>query len=582
MAQRVLSISLGSEVVKVCEVSLAGKKKVQVYNAIDLMVPVGLCEDGVIQNVDALASVILNGLQGEGFSANKIVFTISSKRIANKEATIPFCKENKIADIVRINASEYFPIANIDDYVFNYSILERLQNDGVKNYRLSVIATPKDLITDYYALAAAMGMTVHSIDYAGNSILQLLKLQTVGTEVDVILQMGMENTVVNIMSGKTLVMQRNVPYGRSSILEAVKSTRNVPDAVADLILMQEDIRGMVETNNEVSEAVRALFSGINRIIEFFSNKYPDLPISNIYMLGDVMSVLGLVELFDSEWIERNVVMLNNLHGIEIKDRTRVNEQIAANYLANIGALLAPMNMSVASEKDSKKKRDGLPWWLLIFSGVVAAGMIGGVLFVYFDAKGEVEDMQRRLEQLGEVEDLENESIRYQAEADTINAWYETTKSPNESLTKFIEDLENYQPSDIAITHFSLNDGIFSLEGVSSNKPAIAEFIKEMKKLEYVSDVNVSIMSETIEDKHKSIQFNMTLQLQYTSVEEEENLDTESQSELGETVDITDEDFADIYEMSEDNSGDEIIVEDFADNDESEEGILGEESVEEEE
>ena len=75
---------------------------------------------------------------------------------------------------LEINAGEYFPITNLDNYTFNHSILEVIQNEGVKNYRLSVTATPNELIEQYYALAKAMGMSVEAIDYSGNSILQLL------------------------------------------------------------------------------------------------------------------------------------------------------------------------------------------------------------------------------------------------------------------------------------------------------------------------------------------------------------------------------------------------------------------------
>ena len=93
MAGKVLSISLGSEIVKVCEASLAGKRKVHVYNAIDLLVPEGLCEDGVIMDVEALANAIKQGLAGEGFSAKRVIFTITSKRIANKEAIIKMMQD---------------------------------------------------------------------------------------------------------------------------------------------------------------------------------------------------------------------------------------------------------------------------------------------------------------------------------------------------------------------------------------------------------------------------------------------------------------------------------------------------------
>lgn len=543
MAQRVLSILLGSEIVKVCEVALAGKKKVQIFNAIDLVIPDGLCDDGVILDVDGLAKSILQGLDGEGFKSKKIVFTLATKRIASKEAIIPFCKENRIKQIVDINAAEYFPVANIDDYVINYSILEVLKNDAVKNYRLSVIATPKDIVERYYELAKAMGMSVVTIDYAGNASLQLLKLQTAGNEVDAILQMGTEGTIVNIMSGATMVMQRSVPYGRATLVDAVKEYRLVPDSVADAILIDEDIADLAGSSVEVADAVRSLFSSINRILEFYSSRNSDNPIQHIYMIGDVISVNGLVELFNSEW-EHDVELIEHIHGIEISNRKKINDEIAANYIANMGAVIAPMDIKIIEEKSKAGKSTGMPWWILIFATVMAAILIAGVLFLYNNEKEETDSLKQQIASFEDKESLENDYITAQSELKVLSNWYDTTKGANESLAKLVDDLEKVQPKAIAITKFTSKEGEIAIEGISYGKPAIAEYVIQLKNLPYVENVKTEYINESINDYSAKDTFLINLTLLYDDpyseeFEDDSEIKIEEITENGDTIVVTD-------------------------------------------
>lgn len=537
MASKVLSISLGSEVVKVCEVALAGKKKVQVYNAIDLLVPEGLCEDGVIIDAEALADAIKQGLQGEGFTAKKVVFTIASKRIANKEALIPFCKENRIKDIIQINASEYFPITNLDNYTIDYSILEVVTNENIKNYRLSVTATPNELIEQYYALAKAMGMGVETIDYSGNSILQLLKLQTAGEGVDAVLQFGAENTVVNIMNGSTMVMQRSVPYGRIALADAVCSSRGVSDEEADAILMEEDLGQLTTQYPDVADAVRSLLSSVGRILEFYRTRNAEHPVERVFIIGDVSSINGLPELVNNE-MDYDVEVIESLRGVEIKNHKILSDEIVANYLANIGAVIAPVNLLLpqAGKKGKEKAGGGgLPWWILIFAGVVAGAMCGGILFIYFTSKNENENLLAQINAIEDVTELQNRYDQAQADVQIMEGWYDSTKGANESLVKLIKDLEANQPSAVAITKINSSDGEVSIDGISYGKPAVAELVKQLKKLSYVSNVKVDYINEGIEDYTARDSFNLRMTLEYDdpykTEDEGESTGDESEDEL---------------------------------------------------
>ena len=527
MATKVLSISLGSEIVKVCEVMLAGKRKVQVFNAIDLIVPEGLCEDGVILDAESLAEAIKQGLKGEGFSAKKIVFTINSKRIANKEAIIPFCKENRIKDIVQINASEYFPISNLDNYTFNHSIIEVVQNESVKNYRLSVTATPNELIEQYYELARAMGMSVEAIDYSGNSILQLLKLQTAGEGVDAVLQVGAENTVVNIMNGSTMVMQRSVPYGRLSLVDAVKSSANVSDEEADGMLMQDDIGDLASKYGDVADAVRTMLSSIGRILEFYRARNAENPVERVFVIGDVSSIAGLPDLINNE-MDYEVQVVERLRGVEIKNHKVLSDEIVANYLANIGAVIAPLRIAIdeARQKGEKAKSDKLPWWILIFAAVIAIAMCGGILFVYYTNKQENDSLRAQIAALGDVENLQAEYDRAQADLQTMQNWYDTTKGGNETLARFVDDLEKVQPSAVAITKLTSSAGEVTIQGNSYGKPATAEFVIQLKRLPYIQNVKVDYINESIKDYSADDSFQLTLTLLYQDPKQSDSDDSE--------------------------------------------------------
>lgn len=530
MAGKVLSISLGSEIVKVCEVALAGKRKVQVYNAIDLIIPEGLCDDGVIMDVDALASAIKQGLAGEGFSAKRIVFTITSKRIANKEAIIPFCKENRIKDIVQINASEYFPITNLENYTFNHSIIEVVQTDSVKNYRLSVTATPNDLIEQYYALAKAMGMSVEAIDHSGNSILQLLKLQTAGEGVDAILQVGSENSVVNIMNGSTMVMQRSVPYGRLSLADAVASSRGITDDEADMVLVDEDLGGLSAQYPDVADAVRSLLSSVGRILEFYRARNAEHPIERVLMIGDISSINGLPELVNNE-MDYDVEVVEALRGVEIKNHKVLSDEIVANYLANIGAVLDPMRITLSQDKKGGEnvKLDKLPWWILIFAAVVAVAMCGGILFIYYTKLAENKAIKAQIDALGDVETLKTQYETSQSDLETMRSWYDTTKGANESLAKLVDKLEEVQPSVVSINKLTSQSGEVTIEGSSYGKPAVAEFIKQLKALPYISNLKTQYIDESIENLSASDKFIINLTLQYDDPKETVAVENEEEA-----------------------------------------------------
>ncbi len=131
MAKKVLSIVIGNEITKVCEISYKKKYKnqgIRVYNSISFPTPVNIIEDGYIRNKEVLRDELRAQLRNAKMKSKKVIFSIASSKIANREVIIPFVNDNRIMDIIHIGSSEYFPV-DMKDYILSYIILEKKRSD---------------------------------------------------------------------------------------------------------------------------------------------------------------------------------------------------------------------------------------------------------------------------------------------------------------------------------------------------------------------------------------------------------------------------------------------------------------------
>jgi len=145
MAKKVLSIVIGNEITKVCEISYKKNYKnkgIRVYKSISFPTPAETIEDGFIKHKEAFGNHLRVQLKAAKMNSRKAIFTIASSKIANREVIIPLVKNNRIMDIIHTGASDYFPV-DIKDYILSYIILEKKTSD-----RKEKILAKKQLIQD--------------------------------------------------------------------------------------------------------------------------------------------------------------------------------------------------------------------------------------------------------------------------------------------------------------------------------------------------------------------------------------------------------------------------------------------------
>ena len=121
MAAKAITIEIGYSLTKICEVDYKAKTH-KIYKSFTVSNGAEVINDGALTASPEYVEVLRRALATNHVKAKQVVFTITSSKIASREVTIPYVKENRIADVVNANATDYFPV-DLSKYQLAYTIL---------------------------------------------------------------------------------------------------------------------------------------------------------------------------------------------------------------------------------------------------------------------------------------------------------------------------------------------------------------------------------------------------------------------------------------------------------------------------
>lgn len=532
---KVLTVEITNESITIVEVTPSDKKQTIVHNTLIFETPDDSYEDGTIKNVERIASAIREQLDSNGITNKNVIFVLTSTKVVNREVLIPDVKENKVRGIVSANASEYFPV-NIEDYVVSHSILEHVVDENnAKQLKLMVVAAPLNMVKGYYELGSMVGLNVQSIDYVGNAMLQMIKTQTSASTTTMVIQLGSETTILNIVRGDTLLLQRTVPYGINPVVTEVMEEKGV-DATTAMTLLQNDRLITVDfDDNAATGAFRYLINNIGRIVDYYMTKNPDKPIDDVYLTGDGALIRGIDGLFK---IQLNIQtrVLDSLYNVKFDQKIDLKIYNPVYLIVAIGAAFEPMGFRLSEVKGSSSGNvDYVKGAIVAAVVLIAAGVaVSAVSIVMKNASQQKRDnLNAQILAIQDVEQVINEYEETKAKYEDAMVMYNQTRTLNENVSMFIDALEANQPKDMIITEYSSDDEAVNISGSSASYDAIAKLVVQLKKVECIENAFVTAIDEE-EDDAGSITYTFSLTCNFVSMVEEET-ENEIESETGDAT-----------------------------------------------
>lgn len=497
-SNKVLTVEITNESITIIEVTPSIKKQTNVHNALIFETPEDAYEDGTLRDVERIASVIREQLDANGITNKNVIFILASSKVVNREVLIPEVKENKVKGIVDANASEYFPV-NIEDYVVSHSILEHVVNeDKTKQLKLMVVAAPIAMVKSYYELGSILGMNVQSIDYVGNAMLQLIKTQTSATMTTMVIQLGSEATILNIVKGDTLLLQRTVPYGTNAVVTEVMDEKGVDATTAMTLLQNERLITVDFDDNAATGAFRYLINNIGRVIDYYVTKNPDKPIDDVFLVGDGALIRGIDGLFK---IQLNIQtrIMDSLYNIKFDPKIDLKIYNPVYLIAPIGAAFAPMGFvptEVKTKGSSNTDYMKIGTGVLVGGVVIAAIMAGVTIVMKNNAISKRDSLNAQIAAIADIDQIVSDYDAAKAKYDDMKNMYNQTRSLNENITIFFDELEKNMPKNMAINTYSSSDEGVELSGVTRDYDEIGKFIIQLKKIACIEDAFLVDVTET--------------------------------------------------------------------------------------
>ena len=559
MNNRVLSIEIGNSFTKICEIDYKVKKP-KVYKVLTVETPEGVVVDGMLQPTQEYADHLVNALGTNGIRTKRVIFTISSTRVASREVQIPNVKANKIEALVKTNANDYFPV-DLTQYEIGHYLAGGLTEEG--KLRVMALAVPKALLNSYYQLAQMCGWEVECFDYSSNSLYQILRDEK-SEKVTMMIKIDENSTIVTVLSAGKVLLQRTVAYGVQDAIETMiaSGAYAVNDPMSAVERFQkktclnrvlhpgdklwEENAGRWEDEDagnaevtaarqKITSSLEPLIVGVSRVIDFYDSRNSDTPIERTYVTGLGGSFSGMSKLF-TNCLERKVHTLSDMDD-KIGMSKAIRSTRPAAYISCLGAVLAPVGLIDKSTQKAKGLTvvSGTNYTfvsvaILVLGVILSIAMAVTSLTRYFGTVAENVALQARVEELQPAQTVYNEYLSAAAQYDKYKYLYEYTENPNENLVEFINELEQILPDSFYTDSFSSDQTGISMTVNVEGKAAAARTILNIRNMESIEDVQISNITDNQDEMGGSwVMFSMTGTYRELSDETEET---------GETVEST--------------------------------------------
>ena len=525
MNNRVLSIEISNSFTKICEIDYKVKKP-KVYKVLTVETPEGVVVDGMLQPTQEYADHLVSALGTNGIRTKRVIFTISSTRVASREVQIPNVKANKIEALVKTNANDYFPV-DLTQYEIGHYLAGGLTEEG--KLRVMALAVPKALLDSYYQLAQMCGWEVECFDYSSNSLYQILRDEKTET-VTMMIKIDENSTIVTVLSAGKVLLQRTVAYGVQDAIETMIASGayavNDPMSAVERfqkktclnrVLHQGDKvweenagrwededAGNVEVTaarQKITASLEPLIVGVSRVIDFYDSRNGDTPIERTYVTGLGGSFSGMSKLF-TNCLERKVHTLSDMED-KIGMSKAIRSTRPAAYISCLGAVLAPVGLIDKSQQKTKGMTvvSGTNYTfvsvaVLVLGVILSIAMAVTSLTRYFGTVAENVALQARVEELQPAQAVYNDYLATAAQYDKYQYLYEYTENPNENLVEFINELEQILPSSFWTNSFSSDMEGISMSVTVEGKAAAARTILNIRNMESIEDVQISNITDT--------------------------------------------------------------------------------------
>lgn len=544
MAGKVVCIKIGYSVTQVAEMD-QDTRNLRIRQSFLFETPEQVIDEEGVHVTDEFVEKIKSGMTENGITSTRVIFTIFSNRVANRDITLPLVKEKKIQPMLIANSKEYFPV-DLTKYQLVYRVIST--DKTKKQMELSVFAVPNTIVESYQALAKTLQLQLVDLDYYGNSVYQAM-MHGMSQELSATLCIEDNSSMITVIQNGRTVLQRSIGYGIDEAVETLRRSAIMNQGTTYLQALQTMqkntcfhslLKGESEgesismnprgesTKDSVTKSLTMLIGNVSRVLDYFTSRHSDIELKEISLVGLGAACLGLDQL------------LGNELGIPVKVPEKASGWGSTGdvYYALMGATIKPLKFVLEKEEKKKTPEDGesLRTPVLVASlcaGVAVILCVAGLLMnVVTEHKNNV--MKKEIKEKQDVVSVYNEYIQVKELNDKLSEMDGMTEVPNSAFLDFIAQMEEKMPSDLMVSNLSASADGITMSVTTKSKESAAEAIMQLRTFDCLGNIECSGVSEQEDDnggKQETFDISVTYDTSASGEDTqdgEQNADTQSQ------------------------------------------------------
>jgi type IV pilus assembly protein PilM len=306
LGRNLVSIDLGSQNIHLVS-GRYNKGSIEVRKAALKHLPEGIFKDGKIEDFRTLKETIKNTIAENKIKDKNTVLTIQSTSVITRDLTLPTVKHEELGNMVKYEIEQYLPIVSTE-YIIEYTLLDEVEEGGIKQSRIQVAAMPKNMVENYLNLVKEAGLKPAALDIHSNAVAKLFS-NTMAINRDTytldktiaFIDMGYRSIIIHILSKGKPAFSRIITLGAREIDSEISISCNLTLEQAEARKIKEtdlDSRQYVgSSSEELLDIVRSQLdiwlSEIQKIFQYYISRSTGNRIDGIYLFGGSSKLRGL-------------------------------------------------------------------------------------------------------------------------------------------------------------------------------------------------------------------------------------------------------------------------------------------------
>lgn len=324
--QNAIGVEIGTSMIKV--VALRPGSPPSLQHAVMTTTPIGSIRDGLVVEPQAVAAELKALLQANKIAAKYAVTAIPNQSVVTRNIMVPKMDRKDLDEAIQWEAEKYIPYP-LEEVNLDYDMLDdpaTIPEDG--QMELVIAAARSEDVAKQAEVLRLAGLEPTVVDLKSFATLRALRGNLLGQhrnkttlsglnyteegEVGVVLEMGASSSVISLVRGDRVLMNRNINVAADDFTTALQKEFGLDFDAAEsvklgyvassgssdeeLLSLEKDPQFSSERVYEVLRPVLGdLVTEIRRSLEFYRVQNGDVMIDHGYVAGGGAKLQGLPE-----------------------------------------------------------------------------------------------------------------------------------------------------------------------------------------------------------------------------------------------------------------------------------------------